>query len=63
MNKLREYRQKKNLTQEELSKISGVSRPTISMLETGDVSVSKTDTLTKLADALNETVSSIFFSE
>lgn len=34
-NKVKEYRQKKNLSQAELSKIVGTSRNTISSIETG----------------------------
>ena len=60
-NRLREMRERQKLTQEELSTKSGVSRVTISGLESGRTAVVKTDTLTKIADALNEPVSKIFF--
>ena len=60
-NRLKEMRESQKLTQEELSNRSGVSRVTISGLESGRTAVVKTDTLTKIADALNEPVSKIFF--
>lgn len=60
-NRLKEMRESQKLTQEELSNRSGVSRVTISGLESGRTAVVKTDTLIKNADALNEPVSKIFF--
>ena len=60
-NRLRELRERQKLTQEELSTKTGVSRVTISGLESGRTAVVNTDTLTKIADALNEPVSKIFF--
>lgn len=62
-NRLKEIRVERNLTQEELSVKSGVSRITISGIESGRMSVTKTDTLTKIADALGMSVVSIFFCE
>ena len=58
--KIREYRQKLRMTQEELSKRSNVSRATISALENGTLSVTTTETLIKIADALGRKVSYIF---
>ena len=60
-NRLRECREIIGMTQEELSKKSGVSRATISALENGKALCVRTDTLTKLADAVEEKVSTIFF--
>ena len=51
--KIREEREKANLTQERLSALSGVSRSLINQLETGKISSTTTDTLKKLAKALN----------
>lgn len=62
-NKLKEYREEANLTQEELAKISKVSRNTISALETGTNTNVTYDTMSKIANALNKKVSSIFFEE
>lgn len=59
--KLREAREEKRLTQEELSKKSGVSRQTIVALEKGISEDVKISTLQKLAAALDMTVQDIFF--
>lgn len=61
VSRLREAREKKGWTQEELSERSLVSRATISALENEKSACVKTDTLTKLADALGEKVSVLFF--
>ena len=49
--RLREERKRSRLTQEELSRISGVGRVTIARLETG-VSKARPETTRKLARAL-----------
>lgn len=49
------------MTQAELAEKSGVSRTTIFYLEHGNAKVAKTDTLIKLATALNASVKEIFF--
>ena len=61
--KIKEHRQALNMSQEQLSKISGVSRTIISGLETGVISVTTTRTLIKIANALNKSVDDIFFEE
>lgn len=61
--KLREVREEKRMTQEELARKSGVSRPTIVAIESGEVKDVKVSTLLKLANALNTSVSSIFFNQ
>ena len=61
-NKLSEYRKRKNMTQEELSIKSGVSRKTISDLE-GSVEKNTTSkTLLRIAQALDATVDENFFT-
>ena len=50
--RVKEVRLAKKISQDELSKVSGVSRQTISDLESGEVVNTTTATLTKLADAL-----------
>lgn len=55
--KLKSIREKKGLTQEELAAKSGISRATISNLENNPEAVTTTDTLKKLAAALNVKVS------
>ena len=58
--RIKEYRVKRNMSQEELAELSGVSRATISKLETKDNAKATTDTLCKLAAALNVSISEIF---
>ena len=60
-NKVKEYRLKEKLTQEELAIKSGVSRTTISALENETLDVITNITMQKLADALNRKVSTIFW--
>ena len=62
-NKLKEYREKEKLTQEELAYKSTVSRNTISALESGTNTNVTYDTMIKLARALNKTVAAIFFED
>lgn len=59
---IKEIRIEKGLTQEELSKKAGVSRTIISGLESGKSVVTTTTTLQKIAEALDKTVSEIFFN-
>lgn len=61
--KIKEIREAKKMTQEELSEKSGVSRGTISALENGLVRNTTSKTLLKLAQALDTTVDRIFFAE
>lgn len=63
MTKILQIRKEKNISQEELALKSGVSRTIISALETGKSTVTTNITMQKIADALGETVSSIFFDE
>lgn len=58
--KIKERRAEMQMSQEELARKSGVSRGTISSLESGTLKVTMTDTLIKLAAALNCKVSDIF---
>lgn len=60
-NRLKYFREQKDMSQTELSEKSGVSRVTINQIENGKLLVCKTDTLTKIADALGKTVSEVFF--
>lgn len=60
-NILKETREKKGISQEELAEKSGVSRTTISELETEKKEVTTNITLEKIANALEEKVSNIFF--
>lgn len=58
--KIKEFREERKMTQVELAKKSKVSRAIISGLESGAVSVTTTDTLSKIAVALGKKVSDIF---
>lgn len=58
-NKLKEYRAKLGVNQQELGKLVGVSRQTISQIERGDYSPSVTIAL-RLAKVCNTTVENIF---
>jgi transcriptional regulator with XRE-family HTH domain len=49
------------MSQCELAEKSGVSRTVISGLESGAITTTTTDTLLKIAKALNKKVSEIFF--
>ena len=60
-NRLKEARENKEMSQEELAEKSGVSRTTISELETEKKEVTTNITLEKIAKALEEKVSNIFF--
>lgn len=62
-NKVKEARESKGMSQEELSKKSTVSRTIISELENGKTDVITNTTLEKIAGALNMKVIDIFFTE
>ncbi len=59
--RLKEIREEAGLTQEELAEKSGVSRVTISLIENGRADCVKTQTLTRLADALSKKPTELFF--
>ena len=61
--RIREVREKKGLSQTELSQRSGITRQTIWKLETEDGAITTTDTLLKLAKAMDTTVGEIFFAD
>ena len=61
-NKLKEYREKEGFTQEELAKISTVSRNTISAIETGTNTNVTYEVMEKISKALNKKVATIFFN-
>lgn len=61
--KIKEIREEKGITQEQLASDSGVSRVTISGLENGTERATTTKTLMKIARALGVTVDQIFFED
>lgn len=62
MNRLREFREKAKLTQQELANRAGISRATIIDIENNSKADIKVSTLIALADALNSDPGTIFFS-
>lgn len=65
VSKLKVERVKKGLTQEGLSRISGVSRVTISNIERGKQSIldTPTGTLLKISKSLDTDITTLFFSD
>ena len=61
-NRVKEIRESIDMTQEELSKKSGVSRNTISSLETDTNTNVTYKIMEKIANAFNEKVAVIFFN-
>ena len=61
--KIKEMREAQDMTQEELSEKSGISRVTISGLENGTERNTTSKTLLKIARALGCTVDQIFFAD
>lgn len=59
--KIKEVRESKNISQEELSKKSGVSRTIISALENGKTNTTS-KTLASIAKALGVSVDQIFYT-
>lgn len=62
-NSVKEKREELGLTQEELSIKSGVSRPTISMIENNALENIESKTMLRLAKALDCDIGDIFFKE
>ena len=60
--KIKELREKKRMSQAELSQLSGVSRATIIRIESADNVVINTQTLERLAKALNVSIKTLFLS-
>ena len=59
--RIKDRREELRMSQEELSRLSGVSRGTIVKLENDVETNATTSTLRKLAKALNTTVENLFF--
>lgn len=57
---IRKIRRERDITQEELSEKTGISRATISALEQGSVSNTTANTLVKIADALGVSIRDLF---
>lgn len=61
-NKIKYYRELKNLSQEELAKASDISRTTISGLENGTIKVTTNTTMDKIAKALEVSTIELFYT-
>ena len=59
--RLREIRESKKMTQEELEEKSGISRQTISAIENNRAENVMVGTLMALANALDTTIDNLFF--
>lgn len=59
--RVKELREAKGMTQEELEKKSGVSRQSISAIENNKVEQVKSGTLLAIAEALETTIDNLFF--
>lgn len=59
--RIKEVREAKGITQEQLSVKSGISRATISALENGTARTTTTKTLVSIAVALGVSLDKIFF--
>jgi len=58
--RIKELREKKNITQQQLADRSGICRATISALESGTDHETKVGTLEQIANALGVPISKIF---
>ena len=61
--RVREIREQKKMSQEELEQKSGISRQTISAIENNRAGDVKVGTLRALANALETTIDSLFFEK
>lgn len=61
--RVKEIREQKNMTQEELEQRSGISRQTISAIENGKAGNVTVATLRALANGLDTTINNLFFEE
>lgn len=60
--KIKQYRELKKISQEELAKKSGVSRATISGLENETIKVTTNTTMDKIANALGVSTIELFYT-
>lgn len=59
-NRIKEIRERKNMTQEELAKVSGVSRTVLSQLENNSRPVVTSETMLKISKGLQKSLEEIF---
>ncbi|MEG0411113.1 MAG: helix-turn-helix transcriptional regulator [Bacilli bacterium] len=61
--KIKEFRQEMGMTQKDLANKSHVSQNLIAQLESGSIEHTSTQTLVKLANALDRPVETLFFEK
>lgn len=61
--RIKELREAAGMTQTELSEKTGITRATIWKLETDDKAVTTTQTLVRIANALDVSVADLFFDD
>ena len=61
--RIKQVREERKMTQEELVQASGVSRVTIALIESGATKNASSQTLLALAKALGTTIDALFFDE
>lgn len=61
--RIKELREEKNMTQNELSEKSGITRATLWRLETGEEETTTTKTLSRIAEALEVPVTALFYAD
>ena len=62
-NRVKELRERLNLSQEEFSKLTNISRPHISEIENGKVKEIGSSVMFKISKVLGEPIENIFFTE
>ena len=60
-NRVKEFREKLGLTQEELAEMSGVSRATISGFENESIEITTNTTMDRIAKAMGKKTKTVFF--
>lgn len=61
--RLKQVREERDMTQDELAQASGVNRVTIALIETGATKNASSKTMLRLAKALGTTIDALFFDE
>lgn len=61
--RIKEVRESKGITQEQLSAMANVSRTVLSQLENGSRPVVKSDTMLKISDALQTPIEELFLTK
>lgn len=61
-NNIKDIRRQKYYSQQKLADLAGISRPTISLIENGEI-VPSTQTSLKIADALGVTLDTLFYGQ